>query len=146
MFYLLGQIFSPYNDISTAWAFGTVLICSGLITAAILPSITAQYNLSLDILKLLTSIMGFCYLVLIWIPDCNYPIVSFFIATFLGAAFFNLIPITLEYLVDIAHPIAPESTSSLCWAAGLLLGAWFTLIMEVLAADDAADPPYNMKR
>jgi FLVCR family MFS transporter 7 len=144
-------MFDPYDQRtgdynSSARIFVTVLICSGVITASTLPPIIAQYNLSLTILKILASIMGLCYLTLIWVSSSQYIIVAFFIAALLGGAFFSFIPITLEYLVDINHPIAPESTSSLCWAIALFLGAWFTFITELLAVDKAADPPYNIKK
>jgi MFS transporter, FLVCR family, MFS-domain-containing protein 7 len=94
--------------------FGAVIICSGLVAGAILPPIIAKYSRSLMALKILTNIIGLCYLAFIGILGSNYALAAIFISALLGAAPFSLIPITLEYLVDIMHPIAPESTSSLC--------------------------------
>lgn len=143
---LLDQIFAPYKQSSIASVCGVVFIGSGLFTGIILPRITARYNISLIVLKTLCPIIGLCYLAFIWVPGGSNPLVSFSIAAILGGASFSLVPITLEYLVDITHPIAPESTSSLCWVAGLLLSAWTVVIMEIIAMHSPGDSPHSMKK
>lgn len=102
--------------------------------------------MSLTVIKSLCPIIGLCYLAFIWIPAIRTPLAPFFVAALLGGASFSLVPITLEYLVDIMHPVAPESTSSLCLVAGFLLSSWFTVIMEVLAFRSASDSSYSMRK
>jgi MFS transporter, FLVCR family, MFS-domain-containing protein 7 len=102
--------------------------------------------MSLIVIKSLCPIIGLCYLAFIWVPGIRTPLAPFFVAALLGGASFSLVPITLEYLVDITHPIAPESTSSLCLVAGFLLSIWFTVIMKVIAFRSASDSSHGMTK
>lgn len=79
----------------------------------------------------------------------------FAILSLLGAASFSLVPVVLEYLIEITHPVSPEVTSTICWAGGQLLGGIFILISDALrdsgVSDGTADdhtkrPPGNMYR
>jgi len=73
----------------------------------------------------------------------------------LGAASFSLMPIALEYLIEITHPVSPEITSTICWTGGQLTGAIFILVSDALRApgesdgsadDGSARPPGHMYR
>lgn len=143
---LLYNIFCPYSeDQDFTGVCGAICICSGLVAAAILSPVISRQKSSLIALKILAPIIALCHLAFIWIPQAQSLSATLVVVAILGAATFSLIPITLEYLVDILHPIAPENSSSLCWAAGQLLGIVFISIMEVLTAGDQANPPQNMK-
>ncbi len=133
-------------DVDFAGICGAVCISSGLLAAAILSPVIAKRNASLIALRLLTPVIALCYLAFIWIPDVQSPTQMVFVVAFLGAATFSLIPTTLEYLADSLHPIAPENTSSLCWAAGELLGIVFISMMQVLNAGDTSEVPHHLKR
>ena len=50
----------------------------------------------------------------------------------LGASSFSLLPIALEYLVEITFPASPEVSSTICWVGGQFFGACFVLIMDAL--------------
>lgn len=68
------------------------------------------------------------------------------LASLLGASAFSLMPLALELLVEVTHPVSPEITSVLCWTGGALLGAVFLLIMDALKGGPDARPPFTMKR
>jgi len=64
-------------------------------------------------------------------------------------------PIALEYLIEITHPVSPEITSTLCWTGGQLTGAIFILVSDELRArgksdgssdDGSTRPPGHMYR
>ena len=55
-------------------------------------------------------------------------------------------PVALEYLVEIHHPLGPEVGSTLSWAGGQLLGGIFIIIQNALKAGRTADPPYNLRK
>ena len=66
-------------------------------------------------------------------------------ASLLGASSFSLLPLVLEYLVEITYPFPPEIGSTLCWTGGQLFGAVFIILHSALKADAAATPPSNMQ-
>jgi MFS transporter, FLVCR family, MFS-domain-containing protein 7 len=144
---LLYKVFCPFaGDPDFAGICGAVCISSGLLATAIISPVIARCKASLISLRIFIPIIGLCYLAFIWIPDTQSQTEMLIIIAILGAATFSLIPTTLEYLVDSLHPIAPENTSSLCWAAGQLLGVVFISTMEVLNAGDNSDVPIHLKR
>lgn len=55
-------------------------------------------------------------------------------------------PLALELLAEVTHPISPEITSVVSWTGGCLLGAVFLLIMDALKEGPGAHPPSRMKR
>jgi MFS transporter, FLVCR family, MFS-domain-containing protein 7 len=63
-----------------------------------------------------------------------------------GAASFSLVPVAVEYLVELTHPISPEVTSTIGWGGGQLLGGIFIIIMDALKAGADGDPPNNMSK
>lgn len=64
----------------------------------------------------------------------------------MGASSFAMLPIVLEYLVEITYPFSPEIGSTICWTSGQLLGACFILIQDALKDGQDASPPANMRR
>ena len=64
----------------------------------------------------------------------------------MGASSFAILPVILEYLVEITYPMSPEVPSTLCWAGGQLLGAIFIIVENELKAGRTADPPENMRK
>lgn len=64
----------------------------------------------------------------------------------LGAASFGLVPVALEYLVEISYPLGPEVGSTVCWTGGQFFGGLFIIIENELKAGVGANPPLNMRR
>ena len=68
------------------------------------------------------------------------------ILSIVGAASFSLVPVALEFLVEVTWPVGPEVGSVVCWGGGQLLGGIFIVVSDALEAGKEADPPFNMKR
>ncbi|KAL4908235.1 hypothetical protein BDW74DRAFT_98705 [Aspergillus multicolor] len=144
---LLNQILSPYNFSETeAGIAGGILIIVGLISSAILSPLTDRYKHYLGTIRILVPIVAISYIALIFAPSSAAGIgPSYAIMAILGASSFGLLPVVLEYLVEITYPFSPEIGSTICWTAGQLLGAVFILIQDALKARNGADPPQNMR-
>ncbi|KAL4921739.1 major facilitator superfamily domain-containing protein [Aspergillus aurantiobrunneus] len=144
---LLNQILSPYNFSETdAGIAGGMLIVVGLISSAILSPITDRYKHYLGTIRTLVPIVAISYIALIFAPPSPAGIApSYVIMAILGASSFGLLPVVLEYLVEITYPFSPEIGSTICWTAGQLLGAVFILAQDALKAGADADPPLNMR-
>ncbi|PLB55058.1 permease of the major facilitator superfamily [Aspergillus steynii IBT 23096] len=145
---LLNQILSPYDFSETeAGIAGGILIVVGLISSAIISPITDRFKHYLGTIRVLVPIVAICYIALIFAPDSPAGIApSYVVLAILGAASFGLLPVVLEYLVEITYPFSPEIGSTTCWTGGQLLGAIFILIQDALKAGDRASPPGNMQR
>lgn len=90
-------------------------------------------------------IIALCYLVFIWMPATRTDAGPYIVLAVLGAASFSMLPVVIELLVELTHPVSPEVTSTLAWAGGQLGGGIFILISDALKAGPAADPPGNMR-
>lgn len=123
---------------------GAVLILVGLVSAAITSPILDRTKAFLFSIKLAVPIIGICYLIFIWMPATKAIPGPYVVLAILGAASFSLVPVAMEYLVELTHPVSPEVTSTLAWAGGQLLGALLIIISDALKADASADPPRNM--
>ncbi|KAG5294968.1 cell surface receptor/MFS transporter [Histoplasma ohiense] len=144
---LLNQILEPYGFSETeAGITGALLIVVGLVAAAIISPITDRYKNYLLLTKVLVPIIAVCYIVFIFAPRATSIAGPYVIASLLGASSFAVLPIILEYTVEITYPMSPEVTSSVCWTGGQLLGTSFILIENALKAGDDAHPPNNMNR
>lgn len=87
------------------------------------------------------------YIGLIFAPSSPAGIApSYVIMALIGASSFALLPVVLEYLVEITYPFSPEIGSTICWTGGQLLGACFILIQDALKDGASASPPFNMHR
>ncbi|OAP55779.1 hypothetical protein AYL99_09931 [Fonsecaea erecta] len=144
---LLNQIFEPYGFSETnAGIAGAILIVVGLVGAAILSPFIDKYKFYLAYIKVAIPVLAICYVILIWAPQSRSLAYVFVVCALLGAASFGLVPVALEFLVEIHYPLGPELESSLCWCGGQLLGAIFIVIMNALKDGPHAHPPHNMKR
>lgn len=130
---LLNQILYPYAySEDEAGICGAILIVVGLVTAAITSPIFDRTHAYLTGIRILTTLVAVGYLSLIWAPQTRGLAAPYVIAAIIGAASFSLLPIALEYLVEITFPASPEVSSTLCWAGGQLLGGIFIVIMNAL--------------
>ena len=145
---LLTQILTPYNYSETESGIsGALLILVGLIAAAITSPIVDRSKRYLFLIKTIVPILAICYLVFIWVPNPSANVAGpYIVSSILGAASFSLVPVALEWVVEITYPVGPEFSSVLCWAGGQILGGIFIVISDVLKAGAEARPPFNMSR
>lgn len=144
---LLNQILEPYGfSEDDAGIAGAILIVVGLVCAAISSPIIDRHKFYLTYIKITVPLIGFAYLIFIWAPQTTSLAYVYVVCAILGAASFGLVPVVLEFLVEIHYPLGPELGSSLCWCGGQLLGGIFIIIMDALKAGRDASPPLNMKR
>ncbi|KAE8144764.1 major facilitator superfamily domain-containing protein [Aspergillus avenaceus] len=144
---LLNQILSPHDFTETeAGVAGGILIIVGLISSAIVSPITDRYKHYLGTIRVLVPIVAICYIALIFAPSSPAGIApSFVVCALLGASSFALLPVVLEFLVEITYPFSPEIGSTICWTGGQLLGAVFIIAQDALKAGRDASPPENMR-
>jgi hypothetical protein len=144
---LVTQILTPYGYSETdSGIAGAILIVVGLVTAAIMSPITDRWKHYLGSIRVLVPIVVASYIGLIFAPASPAGIApSYVVMALMGASSFALLPIVLEYLVEITYPFSPEIGSTICWTGGQLLGACFILIQDALKAGAKADPPSNMR-
>lgn len=153
---LLNQILQPYSFTEDeAGISGALLIAVGLVASAITSPIIDKTKSYLLACKVLVPVIAVCYLAFTWAPQTRTIVAPYAILSLLGAASFSLVPIVLEYLIEISHPVAPEVSSTISWTSGQFLGGIFILISDALrapgpndgTADDHTDrPPGNMFR
>lgn len=144
---LINQILEPYGfSEDNAGIAGAVLIVVGLVFAAISSPIIDKYKFYLLFMKSAVPVVGICYLIFIWAPGTRSLAYVYVVVALLGAASFGMVPVVLEFMVEIHHPLGPELASTICWCGGQLLGGIFIIIMDDLKAGDGADPPQNMHR
>jgi hypothetical protein len=151
---LINQILQPYSfSENEAGIAGALLIVVGLVTAAVTSPIIDRTKTFLFAIKLQVPIIAICYLAFTWAPQTRTIAAPYAILSILGAASFSLVPVVLEYLIELTHPVSPEVTSTICWSGGQLLGGIFILVSDALRAagpnDGSADnhtklPPGNM--
>ncbi|KXJ86307.1 major facilitator superfamily domain-containing protein [Microdochium bolleyi] len=142
---LLNQILMPYGyNSDEAGIAGALLIVVGLVASAIASPIIDRKKTFLITSKCLVPIIALCYIVFIWMPGSGALAGPYVIMSVLGASSFVLVPIALEFLCEITHPLSPEITSTTAWTGGQLLGGIFILISDALKAGPDAQPPFNM--
>lgn len=144
---LLNQILGPYEFSETdAGIAGAILIVVGLVTAAVMSPVTDRFKHYLGSIRVLVPIVVASYIGLIFSPSSAAGIApSYVVLALMGGSSFALLPIVLEYLVEITYPFSPEIGSTICWTGGQLLGACFILIQDALKASQDASPPSNMR-
>lgn len=137
---------SPYGlSDDEAGIGGALLIVVGLVAAAITSPILDRTKKFLLAIRIAVPVIALSYLIFIWMPETRGIAGPYVVLSILGASSFSLVPVALEYLIEISHPISPEVTSVIAWAGGQLLGGCFILISDALQASEAANPPRNMK-
>lgn len=131
---------------------GGILIIVGIIAAAIISVINDRTHAYVPIIKILTPIAAAAYLAFLFAPPTRSIVAPYLILAILGAASFGLMPVALEYVVEVTFPVSPEVTSTIMWAAGQILGGIFIIIMGQLKDNEGLDdhnrtyPPGNLQR
>lgn len=144
---LLNQILEPYGASETeAGIAGALLIVVGLVSAAISSPFIDKYKFYLTYMKVAIPIIALSYLVFIWAPSDHTIAYAYVVCSILGAASFGLVPVALEFLVEIHHPLGPEVSSTVCWSGGQLLGGIFIIIQNELKEGMEAQPPNHMRK
>lgn len=116
---------------------GAILIVVGLISSAIVSPIIDRTHSFLLAIRLQVPIIAICYIALIFAVDTGGALAPpYIVCALLGAASFSLLPLALEWVVEVTHPVSPELTSSTLWVGGQLAGAVFLLIMDALKEKD----------
>ncbi|KAL9022344.1 MAG: hypothetical protein Q9185_000459 [Variospora sp. 1 TL-2023] len=145
---LLTQILTPYAFSETESGIaGALLILVGLVCAAITSPWIDRSKRYLPLIRVLVPVIATAYLAFIWAPGTRSPAAPYVICAVLGAASFSLVPVALEWAVEITWPAGPEASSTLCWTGGQLLGGVFIVICDALKEDDdQGDPKGNMAK
>ncbi len=144
---LLTQILSPYGfSEEESGIAGALLILVGLVAAAITSPFVDKYKNYLLFIRILVPITALSYLAFIWAPGTRSLALPYFVSSVLGAASFSLVPVALEWAVEITWPAGPEAGSTICWSGGQLLGGVFIVVSDALKADEAGggSPKGNM--
>ncbi|KAM7207494.1 major facilitator superfamily domain containing protein [Naviculisporaceae sp. PSN 640] len=146
---LLAQIMQPYGyTYDEAGIAGAVLIVVGLVASAIFSPLVGRTRAYLTTIRIAVPVIGLCYLIFIWMPpthDAGGLAGPYVVLAILGAASFSLMPVTLEFMVELTHPISPAVTSTVALSGGQLLGGVFIIISGALKAGEDANPPLNMQ-
>jgi FLVCR family MFS transporter 7 len=130
---LLNQILYPYGYTEDeAGICGAVLIVVGLVACAITSPIADKTHAYLLGIKILCPILSAAYLAMIWAPQTRSIAAPYVLSAVLGACSFSLLPIALEYLVEISFPASPEVSSTICWVGGQVFGGMFIVVMNEL--------------
>lgn len=130
---LLNQILYPYGFTEDeAGICGAVLIVVGLVTAAVISPVLDRTHAYLLGIKILCPLVAVSYLALVWAPQTRTLVAPYLLSAVLGASSFSLLPVALEYLVEITFPASPEVSSTICWAGGQIFGGIFVVIMNAL--------------
>ncbi|KAK2590383.1 hypothetical protein QQS21_011936 [Conoideocrella luteorostrata] len=144
---LLNQMMVPYGFTDDqAGIGGAILIVVGLVFSAITSPILDRNKKFLFALQFFMPVIGACYLVFLWMPETRDIAGPYVVLAFLGAASFALVPVALEFLTELGHPLSPEVTSTTAWAGGQLFGAIFVIISDALTEGKDGKPPQNMKK
>lgn len=144
---LLNQIMQPYGfDDEQSGIAGALLIFVGLAAAAVTSPVLDRTKRFLLAIKIAVPVIALCYLVFVWMPGTRAIAGPYVVLAVLGASCFALVPVAVEYLVELTHPISPEVTSTLAWSAGQLLGGCFIIISDALKAGPDASPPNHMQK
>ncbi|KAI0011497.1 major facilitator superfamily domain-containing protein [Xylariaceae sp. FL0662B] len=142
---LLNQIMLPYGfTADEAGIAGALLIVVGLVSSAVASPILDRTKQFVLAVKVAVPLIGLCFLAFVWMPATRHVAGPYVVLAVLGAACFSLVPIALELLCELSHPMSPEVTSTIAWAGGQLLGGVFILVSDALKAGPDADPPLHM--
>ncbi|QDS75099.1 hypothetical protein FKW77_007113 [Venturia effusa] len=139
---LINQILAPYGFTEDqAGIAGAVLILVGLLSSAIVSPIIDRNHAYLTTIKLLVPVIGLSYLAFIFAPPTAQLLAPYIILAILGAASFSLVPVALEYLVEVTWPASPEVSSVLNWTGGQILGAVFIIVMGAMKDKEGKHGP-----
>ncbi|KAL8734790.1 MAG: hypothetical protein Q9181_003034, partial [Wetmoreana brouardii] len=114
---LLTQIMTPYAfSEEESGIAGALLILVGLLAAAITSPIVDRSKRYLLIIRTLVPVIALSYLVFIWAPGTRTVAAPYVICAVLGAASFSLVPVALEWGVEVTWPAGPEAGSTILWS------------------------------
>lgn len=114
-----------------------MLIVVGLVVAAITSPVFDRTHAYLRGIKILCPLVSVGYLAMIWAPQTRTLTAPYIISAVLGASSFSLLPVALEYLVEVTFPASPEVGSTILWAGGQLFGGIFIVVMNALKDGNA---------
>ena len=150
---LLNQIMVPYGySADDAGIAGALLIVVGLVASAVTSPVLDRTKAFVGAIKLAVPLIGLGYLAFVWMPGTRALAGPYAVLAVLGATSFSLVPVALEFLCELSHPLSPAVTSTVAWAGGQLLGGLFIVICDALRDDagdgdeDGARPPGNLHR
>ena len=124
---------------------GAILIVVGLVFAAITSPICDRTKKYLLFIKVFIPVIAVSFLIFYWMPQTRTVTGPYVILAFLGASCFALVPIAVEFMCELSHPVSPEFTSTVAWSGGQLFGAIFVIVSDALTAGPKANPPRNMQ-
>jgi MFS transporter, FLVCR family, MFS-domain-containing protein 7 len=137
---LINQILSPHNFTEDESGIaGAILIVVGLLAAAATSPYIDRSKRYLLFIRLCVPLVALSYLILIFAPDTTSLPFVYVICALLGAASFTLVPVALEFLVEIFYPVSEGLGSTLCWSGGQLLGGIFIVVMDALKERGTGD-------
>lgn len=143
------QIVGPYGfSADVAGNAGAILICCGIIMAAITSPIVDRFHSYKLVMLTLVPCVAALYIAVIYMcesaPSVGGP---YAVCALLGAFSFSLLPIFLEWVQEQTSPCDPMVSSTLLWSGGQVFGAIFIIIMTRLTySAEEGDPPANMHR
>lgn len=144
---LLTQIMTPYGFSETESGIaGAVLILVGLISAAVTSPIMDRTKAYLPFIKTSVPLIALCYFAFIWAPGTRSLVAPYIILAILGAASFSLVPVALEWLVEVTWPVGPEAGSTICWTGGQFFGGIFIVFSDALKEGSDGNPPFTMRK
>lgn len=147
---LLSQIMVPhgYSD-EEAGVAGALLIAVGLAAAAATSPLIDRTRSYLAAVRVAVPLIGLSYLAFVWMPATRAGgggvAGPYAVMAVLGAASFSLVPVAVEFLVELTHPVSPAVTATLAWSGGQLLGGVFIVASGALRAGPRDSPPYHMR-
>ncbi|KAL8691741.1 MAG: hypothetical protein Q9218_003112, partial [Villophora microphyllina] len=111
---LLTQILTPYDFTETESGIaGALLILVGLVAAGITSPIVDRSKRYLLFIRILVPVIALSYLAFIWAPGTRTVPAPYIICAILGAASFSLVPVALEWGVEVTWPAGPEAGSTI---------------------------------
>jgi MFS transporter, FLVCR family, MFS-domain-containing protein 7 len=143
---------SSAHDLTLLGTAGALLIFVGIAAAALISPITDRTHAYVLIIKLVVPIVAASYLAFVFAPSTRDAVAPDVILALLGGSSFAILPVTLEYVVEVTFPIGPEVTSTIFWTAGQLLGGIFLIVMSARKDEEGTPdpknnyPPGNMQR
>jgi FLVCR family MFS transporter 7 len=150
---LINQIYYPYAFTEDqAGIGGALLIIVGIIASIITSIIIDRTHAYKWTIKILIPITAVAFLALVFTPPTRALPAPYTILALLGASSFSLLPVALEYVVELTFPVGPETSSVVLWTGGQFLGAIFTIIMASLKDEKGSTdvngdrPPGNLQR
>lgn len=133
---LLAQILRPEEGYTAdeAGLTGAVLIVVGLVAAAVMSPLIDRTQAFVPCLRLLVPIIAVCYVLFIFMPAWSSGglVGVMVLAGVLGGASFALLPVALEFAVEVTYPAGIEVVSSILWCGGQVVGAGLIVGMDAM--------------